>query len=312
MMATRGTAITIAVALLLLVYFERTNGRHNIMLENCSASECTMCNVASASCDVDLVEEDGIIFQYIINCTAPPECKPMPVYPDPPNYCVVSVRPVGDAEGDWSYQASNIQFASYHGHTCEDWERDGGLTPDCTALSNNCSTSTLATDPTKCFSIICRCYNDDCGASIYATVTIFNNTDTIDTTTTSTIPPSPTYTASTTPTHAPTITSVSPSPIYTSLAQTTVLNTSSSSTMIPYTTSTGSSSPGQTISTIIDASSSANPPTNAGTLDDSNIGMSVCVCVRVRVCVCVCVCVCVRACARGMKLQKNRVQDSES
>ena len=93
-MATRGTAITVAVALLILAYFERTNGRH--MLENCSASECTMCDVASVSCDVDLVEEDGVIFQYIINCTAPTECEPMPVNPDPPNYCIVGVRPVGD------------------------------------------------------------------------------------------------------------------------------------------------------------------------------------------------------------------------
>ena len=133
----RGTVITVAVALI-LVYVERTNG----MLESCSASECATCFCSKvdyvASCDVDLlVEEDGAIFQYIINCTAPPECEPMPVNPDSPSYCVVVVEPVGNVGGDWSYQAANFKFSD-DTSTCEEQAISLPLTPDCTALSKKC------------------------------------------------------------------------------------------------------------------------------------------------------------------------------
>ena len=188
--------IILHLLLALLLLFGEIEGT----LEDCTANKCLFClERHTASCDVDLdVMENGNILQYTINCTAPPECVSMPVSDtDRPEYCVVSIFPVGDVGTDteWQYQAADFQIPRMFS-TCEDLvlrhEPRNQFTPDCTALSKNCSTAT--TSLSECLSQVCFCYNDDCGASIYATVTVFNDTDT---TTTSTIPP---YTASTTAT----------------------------------------------------------------------------------------------------------------
>ena len=203
--------------LLLLLLFGEIEGT----LEDCTANKCLFClELTPASCDVDLdVMENGAILQYTINCTAPPECVSMPVsnsYGPDSEYCaaIVNILLVGDVGTDtkWLYQASELHIPppiNEDNRTCEDIVlrhefETNPLTPDCTALSKNCSTATSSLS--GCLSqLVCFCYNDDCGASIHATVTIFNDTDT---TTTSTTPPS------TTATHTPTATSISPSSTY--------------------------------------------------------------------------------------------------
>ena len=190
---------------LVLLFFGRIDGT----FDDCSASKCISCGEQSVATVCDVVtelNEYGALYRININCTAPPECGSIAVNEINGGHCTVVLNMSGgDVESDlkltYLYQANVFQF--HNGDTCERVGLDVPLTPECT-VSTNCSITTTSLE--KCINYLsCRCYNDDCGASIYATVTIFNDTNTIDTTTTSTIPPSPTYTASTTATHSTSI-----------------------------------------------------------------------------------------------------------